>query len=307
MKLPLSLLALPAAARLAEGILYVRSEAYVGQDFFEPYRWNFADGPDPTHGFVDFVDYETAAYAGLVNATADRAYMGADHRSEPGKRGRPSVRIESKAKYNRGLFIITLDHVPTGCGVWPAFWLYGEDAQHKWPSWGELDIIEGVHNSNATMTTLHTTPGCNQSSIEPGVDFTTDWMRGMNKRADDCDIGAAGQWGNQGCSQKGPPNSMGPEFNRRGGGTFATEWDPEGGHVRTWFWPADGYLPMDIAMHAPDPDSWGRPYSYFGIDKTCPAEHFKNMRMVFDLTFCGDLGGPTFAASCPEPCHRCHQ
>ena len=104
----------------------------------------------------------------------------------------------------------------------------------------------------------------------------------------------------QGCSQKGPPNSMGPEFNRRGGGTFATEWDPEGGHVRTWFWPADGYLPMDIAMHAPDPDSWGRPYSYFGIDKTCPAEHFKNMRMVFDLTFCGDLGGPTFAASCPE-------
>jgi len=35
---------------------------------------------------------------------------------------RPSVRIQTIKRYNSGLFIVDLAHVPVGYGVWPAFW-----------------------------------------------------------------------------------------------------------------------------------------------------------------------------------------
>lgn len=44
-----------------------------------------------------------------------------------------------------------------------------QDPEHIWPSWGEFDIIEGVHRANRTMTTLHTTPGCSQSDVRAGL------------------------------------------------------------------------------------------------------------------------------------------
>ena len=40
-------------------------------------------------------------------------------------RGRQSVRLESKRRYNEGLFIITLSHAPVSCGSWPALWMFG--------------------------------------------------------------------------------------------------------------------------------------------------------------------------------------
>ena len=40
-------------------------------------------------------------------------------------RGRTSVRLESKRRYNEGLFIITLSHAPVSCGSWPAVWMFG--------------------------------------------------------------------------------------------------------------------------------------------------------------------------------------
>merc|ERR1712060_154101 len=49
------------------------------------------------------------------------------------------------------------------------------------------------------------------------------------------------------------------------------------------------------------PDTWSIPFARFSLDPaSCPASHFKNMRLVIDLTLCGDLGNPTFAKSCPE-------
>jgi beta-glucanase (GH16 family) len=32
--------------------------------------------------------------------------------------------------------------VPTGAGVWPAFWLLGEDDRYGWPECGEIDVME---------------------------------------------------------------------------------------------------------------------------------------------------------------------
>ena len=58
--------------------------------------------------------------------------------SAPTEEGpRDSVRLEGNTRYDRGLFILDLRHLPTGCGVWPAFWLTDEDV---WPDHGEIDV-----------------------------------------------------------------------------------------------------------------------------------------------------------------------
>jgi len=283
-------------------VLYMHSDSYFGKDdFFK--MWEFFTDKDPTHGTVDFVGKETAIADGLVQVTEKRVYIGADMKTKVNdeSRGRRSVRIQSNRMYNAGLFIATLDHIPTGCGTWPALWMFGSDAQHVWPTFGEFTIIEGAHEQTQAMSTLHTTKGCDQSAVLEGRDFATQWNKGtLKERATNCDIAAEGQWANQVCSQSGPPNSMGPDFNSFNGGTFAAEWDPRAGHFRTWFWPV-GTEPLDVAMQSPNPDMWGLPYSYFRLDPvSCPASHFRDMRIVLDLTFCGDFGESLFAESCPE-------
>jgi beta-glucanase (GH16 family) len=47
--------------------------------------------------------------------------------------------------------------MPEGCGSWPAFWEVREDG---WPTYGELDIVEGVNNISPNAATLHTSAGC---------------------------------------------------------------------------------------------------------------------------------------------------
>ena len=59
------------------------------------------------------------AYAqGLVREDST-IFMGVDTVHEA-PAGRPAVRIESKARYDGGLFILDVEHMPWGCGVWPA-------------------------------------------------------------------------------------------------------------------------------------------------------------------------------------------
>lgn len=85
---------------------------------------------------------------------------------------RNSVRMHSKKHYNGGLSILDVDHVPTGCSSWPAFWLCGLD----WPIGGEvhifcqsqgrahreagqIDIMESIHLGTRNQMTLHTDYG----------------------------------------------------------------------------------------------------------------------------------------------------
>lgn len=37
-------------------------------------------------------------------------------------RGRNSVRIVSKDSFADGVYVLDVDHIPVGCGAWPAFW-----------------------------------------------------------------------------------------------------------------------------------------------------------------------------------------
>ena len=69
--------------------------------------------------------------------------MRADARSivHPSARGRDSVRIISNFAYSDSVLVLDVQHMPEGCGTWPAFWTLSKDG--PWPTGGEIDIIEG--------------------------------------------------------------------------------------------------------------------------------------------------------------------
>jgi len=288
----------------AQVMRYGQPEQYVGPDFFK--YWNFYTGSDPTHGTVEFV----SEWEGLQNKLLDASEAGVQMRVDNttkvlGAGGRKAVRIESKNSYNGGLFVVTLENVPTACGAWPAFWMFGDDAQHSWPRWGEYDILESIHMLNYATTTLHTRRSCDQRDVNNGIDFVGQgWATGSlgTNKAKNCWVKAPQEFSNQGCGQRLPDGSFGPEFNKNGGGTFVAEWTHGGRNgkiMRTWFFPK-GEEPIDLVVRSPQPDLWGTPNSFFTLnERWCSADHFKNMRMVFDTTFCGDYAGSTFQSNCP--------
>lgn len=101
---------------------YQLVDSYTSSNFFQ--TWNFFQGPDPTHGFVNYVDQGTAWKEGLIGTENGQIRMSVDARNRADDWGRKSVRLTSKKAYNRGLFIIDLPHMPgAACGSWPAFWV----------------------------------------------------------------------------------------------------------------------------------------------------------------------------------------
>lgn len=48
-------------------------------------------------------------------------------------------------------------------------------------------------------------------------------------------------------------------------------------------------LPVLPQRSSADVDSWQAVCVYTAVGSRCSADHFKNMRMVFDTTFCGSL------------------
>lgn len=84
-----------------------------------------------------------AATNGYATTNNDSVTISVDTTNKwpSGGPGRPAVRLISDNTYTHGLFILDLNHMPYGCGTWPAFWLLGPD----WPTNGEI----GVSNSTA--------------------------------------------------------------------------------------------------------------------------------------------------------------
>jgi len=274
---------------LANGA-YVLDTNYQGNSFFN--GWNFFTANDPTHGTVDYVAQSVAQQKGYIGMRGDATYIGCDMTSVLGTkvRGRQSVRITSNKTWNKGLFIIDLQHMPTGCATWPAFWLVGPN----WPNMGEIDIIEGVNTDTADHTTLHTNDGCDMSHESPSL-FSGTWAKDGNTEARNCYVKAPGQSANQGCSINGLSNSYGAPFNANGGGVYATEWNST--LIRMYYFPR-GRIPGDIQSKSPNPDTWGTPYAFFTLGQYCPSSHFQDQSIVINLTFCGDWAGAAFGSSC---------
>eukprot|EP00978_Attheya_sp_CCMP212_P024354 scaffold76392_cov52-Attheya_sp.AAC.3 len=212
-------------------------------------------------------------------------YMG----SAPTKEGpRDSIRLEGKRRFNRGLFILDLRHMPAGCGTWPAFWLTDEA---NWPVNGEIDIVEGINFQEVAKTALHSTRHCNMNDVPVGVKSGT-WDTAVGipngktgipdmtmRYAQDCFVYTPKQWLNQGCVAVDlEGGTLGSPVNEKGGGVYALEWDPINRHIRTWVFSPHIKVPKNLRDSirtageknpekevVPDPDEWGLPYGYFPI------------------------------------------
>jgi hypothetical protein len=97
-----------------------------GEDF------QFMDMRDPTNGLVDYVSRDQAYKSGLVQVEGNSVFLRSRRKSD----GVPeSIRLESRTRFNGGLFLFDAEHIPTGCGTWPAFWTFGDN----WPYGGEIE------------------------------------------------------------------------------------------------------------------------------------------------------------------------
>eukprot|EP01083_Nonionella_stella_P091655 256315_1 len=152
---------------------------YEGDTFFDD--WTFfvsrgkANDRDPSHGFVNYTDRNYAkqkGYIGYSNSTGS-VYIGADHESiivnhsSLSYTGRDSVRISTNDVFDGGLFIIQLTHMPQGCATWPSIWFLGNNSTGScaWPTCGEIDLIEGVDQLVTNWVSMHTSQGCDFTSI----------------------------------------------------------------------------------------------------------------------------------------------
>ncbi|KAF2467436.1 uncharacterized protein BDR25DRAFT_335881 [Lindgomyces ingoldianus] len=268
---------------------YVLEDDYM-KDFYQ--QFDFFTAPDPTNGFVKYVDQATAQSSGLINATNSGAVSWGVDSTNKTPNGRPSIRLTSKKTYNSGLVVLDVAHMPTGCGTWPAFWMVGP----SWPTNGEIDILEGVNEQETNAMTLHTGAGCSISS-DAGA-FAGEIA------TSNCDVNAANQDKNAGCSIKATSkNTYGAGLNANNGGVYATLWTDQA--ISVYFFPR-GSIPADVTGDSPDPTTWGKPAAKFAGACDIPSI-FKQQQIVFDTTFCGDWAGQVWSSgSCASKADTCN-
>ncbi|KAJ9484101.1 hypothetical protein VN97_g9281 [Penicillium thymicola] len=286
--LMLALLSSPVAATT-----YSLVENWQGKHFLD--YFNFHVGSDPTNGFVNYLDKETAESSGLVKVTdSGSVYLGVDHATKldgNGKKGRDSVRIGSKKYYDQSLVIADIAHMPgSACGTWPAFWSVGKN----WPSDGEIDIIEGVNMADHNEIVMHTAGTCSVTD--------TDMTGSVNATGCGEDLGTVG------CKIEGHEGSYGTSFNKQKGGVYTLQWTDD--FLKIWFFPRSS-IPASITSGKPDVTEFGKPMAL--VQESCDvATAFQSQSFTFDVTFCGDWAGGVYGDSgCPmtggdsfQSCHN---
>ena len=65
-----------------------------------------------------------------------------------------SARLESWQAFGPGRFEARID-LPTGQGMWPAFWLFPNDPLIPWPTGGEIDILENRGSQPELVSTAY--------------------------------------------------------------------------------------------------------------------------------------------------------
>jgi beta-glucanase (GH16 family) len=125
--------------------------------------------PDPTKwvsetGGNGFGNNELETYTNRpLNAHQEDGHLVITARKEDltGPDGTPrhyaSARLNTKGIFSQayGRFEARIQ-LPTGKGIWPAFWLLGDDIDtNPWPKCGEIDIMENIGDPATVYSTLH--------------------------------------------------------------------------------------------------------------------------------------------------------
>ena len=80
-----------------------------------------------------------------------------ERKEDYGGQSYTSARILTKGKFELKFgYIEARIALPSGLGIWPAFWMLGKNFdQVSWPACGEIDIIEAINNENKIYSTCH--------------------------------------------------------------------------------------------------------------------------------------------------------
>lgn len=198
-----------------------------------------ADEPStpPLLGFVNYVSKSTAKQLGLIQSSNNYFKMKVDDFTPIASgRGRSAVRIVSKDEYADGVYVLDVDHMPVGCGTWPAWWT---TTLNGWPKGGEIDIIEGSNawpgeetdawkatfpssgpnrtaaflQTDQDTASLHTIPSCNveQEGRQTGVQASRGCDANINN--------------NQGCGVELGNATWGSSWNANNGGYYVLHRD----------------------------------------------------------------------------------
>jgi len=268
---------------------YVYEEVWraQGTTFFDNFNFLLNDA---NSGAAQYLTREQAMQKKVTVANEDYAILRPGPTMNHLKRA--SAKLETKEKWTYFLMTAKLNHVPYGCGVWPAFWTHSPEA--AWPDGGELDILE-YSNEIASRSSFHCglsnkckldpdelrKPGCPQY-VDAEFNFTGDFQ--CVTHYPDM-IGCAP---NRLPLQSGEQMSAGPRV-------VAAEWTPS--YIKVFSIPA-AETPTDLAVGQPQPDNWDRwlmAYYPFGASErnrpgSCPnpGQVLKAQQLVLSLGFCGD-------------------
>jgi hypothetical protein len=222
---------------------------------------------------------------------------------------RYSGKMETNKKWKYFLALFKFNHIPHGCGVWPAVWTHTPDV--GWPNGGELDLLEycndipsrssfhtGTQNRCKLDGSLLNKAGCPQFVDSEWYytgeyDCVTDYPVHIGCAPNAMPLQTGEQWSSE-------PNIVGAEWTES--------------YLKIFKIPAS-QMPADLQSDQPVPDNWDQfiiayyPFaaSEANIPGSCPnpQDVMAPQKLVLNLGFCGDWASKewrnssTCAARCP--------
>ncbi|CDZ98694.1 Glycoside hydrolase, family 16 [Phaffia rhodozyma] len=308
---------LTLSSTLARAAELKLAKNYVGKDFENDFTFYTED--DPTGGYVNYVTKAIAKAQGMITTSASYFKMGVDtSTSGLTSRGRNSVRIVSKDDFADGVYILDIDHMPVGCGTWPAWWTTTRD---DWPIGGEIDIIEGANAWPATGSVAYTSTFDSAGANLTGVSQTSSDLaslhtistcsiedKGLSTGVWESTVCDATQNDNQGCGVSLGNGTWGSQWNSNAGGYYVMRRDfQNSGLIYIWSFPRNSAdTPADIIDSTAttiSPSEWTvQPSANFTIPQ-CKKNTFGTHAIVLNIALCGSWAGGTFTGNgCPGTC-----
>jgi len=123
----------------------------------DPAKWSFdIGGKNPNNELESYTSRPANVqqkHGDLVITARKENYTGTDGVA----RQYTSARIRTKGLFLQayGRFEASIK-LPLGKGIWPAFWMLGDDIDSAgWPKCGEIDIFENIGEPSVSYSTLH--------------------------------------------------------------------------------------------------------------------------------------------------------